>query len=155
MDLAALVRALDTQNTTEAFALQLSPAQWQRLSAVLERRTLAAGDLLMRRGERGGRAWLIESGQLQVFVSGGPPGSHRIATLRAGTVVGEPALFTDAPRLASVEAVTPCVVWAFVPERLETLARDEPSLVLAVLRAAGAVMVRRLQAHQERGIPIA
>jgi CRP-like cAMP-binding protein len=154
MDLTALVRAFESHKAADGFVLPLAAARWQRLVTSLERRVLASGDLLIRRGERGRQAYLIETGHLQVFVSGGPPGSHRIATLRAGTIVGEAGLFTEAQRMASVEAMTPCVVWAFVAERLEILARDEPGLVLAVLRAAGAVLSQRLQAHQERGIPV-
>jgi CRP-like cAMP-binding protein len=154
MDLTALIRVVESQQAADAFALQLPTAQWCRLAVGMERRVLSSGDLLIRRGERGSHAYLIEEGHLQVFVSGGPPGSHRIARLRAGSIVGEPALFTDAPRLASVEAMTPCIVWALAADRLDALARDEPSLALLVLRAAAVVMSVRMRANLERGIPM-
>ena len=152
-DINTRIRAVANQKAADALVLPWTAAQWQRLATILERRELATGDLLVRRGERTSQAYLVEAGHLQVFVSGGPPGSHRITTLHAGAIVGEPALFIDAPRSASVEAMTPGVVWAFANARLETLANEEPRLVLAMLRAAGAVMAVRMRANLERGIP--
>ena len=96
---------------------------------------------------------LVESGQLQVFVTGGPPRSHRLAKLGAGAMLGEPALFGTAPRMANVEAVTATVVWSLCARRLHELAGEAPALVLEVLRAAGALMAARICANQERGIP--
>lgn len=153
MDVNPLIRAVADQKSADALVLPWSAPQWQRLATALDRRELAVGDLLVRRGERDRNAYLVESGHLQVFVSGGPPGSHRIATLHAGAIVGEPALFTDAPRSASVEAMTPCIVWALASAQLDAMALDEPKLVLALLRAAGAVMAVRMRANLERGIP--
>lgn len=155
MDIDPLIRAVANRKAADALVLPWSAAQWQRLATTLERRELAIGELLVRRGERDRQAYLIEAGHLQVFVSGGPPGSHRIATIHAGAIVGEPALFIDAPRSASVEAMTPCVVWALASARLDALAHAEPQLVLAILRAAGAVMAVRMRANLERGIPSA
>jgi CRP-like cAMP-binding protein len=152
-DIGPLIRAVANQKAADALVLSCSAAQWQRLATILERRELATGELLVRRGERDRQAHLVEAGHLQVFVSGGPPGSHRIATLNAGAIVGEPALFIDAPRSASVEAMTPCVVWTLPGARLDALAQDEPQLVLDILRAAGAVMAVRMRANLERGIP--
>lgn len=154
MDPAALVRAIEDLEAEDAFPLHLSAAQWQRLAQSMERRQLATGDLLIRRGDRERVAYLLEAGTLQVFVTGGPPGSHRIARLRAGSIVGEPGLFIDAPRMASVEAMTPCTLWMLKHDRLEALGADEPKIVLALLHAAGCVMAVRMRANLERGIPM-
>jgi CRP-like cAMP-binding protein len=155
MDITPLVRAIEGLPLEDRFAPALSPAQWQQLGASMARRELRGGELLLRQGERDRCAYLVEEGLLQVFVTGGPPGSHRIATLRPGALFGEPALFTDAPRMAHVEAMTPCVVWALQAERLMALAEAFPQLVLTVLQAAGAVMAVRMRANLERGLPAA
>lgn len=155
MDITPLVRAVEALRDDDAFKAQLSAAQWQQLAAAMHRREIAAGDLLVRRGDVEPRAYLVESGQLQVFVTGGPPRSHRVALLGEGAMVGEPALFGAAPRMAHVEAVTAAVVWSLCAGRLHELAGEAPTLVLEVLRAAGAVMAARLRANQERGIPTA
>ncbi len=154
MDITALLRAIEAHPSEDAFQSHLSPAQWQRLAPRLERRELHTGELLIRRGDHDRWAYLVERGHLQVFVSGGPPGSHRIAGLRAGCIVGEPALFTAAPRMASVEAISPGTVWGLSAERLALLASEEPTLALALLQAAGAVMARRMRSNLERGIPL-
>ena len=153
MDITPLVRAVEALHDDDAFKAHLSAAQWQRLAAVMDRREIAAGDLLVRRGDVEPRAYLVESGQLQVFVTGGPPRSHRVATLGEGAMLGEPALFGAAPRMAHVEAVTAAVVWSLCARRLHELAAEAPALVLEVLRAAGAVMAARMRANLERGIP--
>jgi CRP-like cAMP-binding protein len=155
MDITALVQAVAGLKNADRFALSLSPGQWQQFAACLKRRELASGELLTRRGDQEALAYLIEQGELQVFVTGGPPRSHRIAVLRAGALVGEPALFCDSPRMATVEAMTACVVWSLARECLEALAEQSPVLALAVLRAAGAVMAQRMRANLERGIPVA
>lgn len=155
MDITALVRAVEGLQLDDRFAPGLDADQWRRLGDRLERRDVLAGELLLRQGERDRNAYLVEQGLLQVFVTGGPPGSHRIGTLRPGALVGEPGLFGDAPRMAHVEAMTPCVVWSLAADRLEALAADEPALALAVLRAAGAVMAARMRANLDRGIPVA
>ena len=154
MDITTLVRAVENLKAEDAFPLKLPLPQWQRLATGLERRELRTGDLLIRRGDRERVAYLLQEGSLQVFVSGGPPGSHRIARLRAGAIVGEPGLFIDAPRMASVEAMTHCVLWALASDKLEALAADEPKIVLALMHAAGCVMAVRMRANLERGIPM-
>jgi CRP-like cAMP-binding protein len=114
----------------------------------------AVGAWLLQRGEIQTRAYLVERGRLQVFVVGGPPNSHRIATLHPGSLVGEPGLFAATPRRAHVEAMTPCVVWSLAARRLQELAAAAPALALEVLRAAGVVMAVRMRANLERGVPL-
>lgn len=159
-EIGALVRAVEGAvegavdgRGEDVFGARLSPADWLRLAESLQRLELRPGDLLLRRGDVGNSAYLVEAGRLQVFVTGVAPRSHRVATLTAGTMVGEPGLFAAARRMAHVEAVTPCVVWALGAERLRSLAAADPALVLEVLRAAGALMAARTQAAVERGIP--
>jgi CRP/FNR family transcriptional regulator, cyclic AMP receptor protein len=154
LNITALVSAIEGLRAADALPLKLAPPEWQRLGQALERRELQTGDLLVRRGERDRVAYLLQEGVLQAFVSGGPPGSHRLARLRAGAIVGEPALFVDSERMASVEALTPAVVWALKREQLDALAHDEPRIAIALLQAAGAVMAVRMRANLERGIPL-
>ena len=153
LDITPLVRAVEALHDDNAFKARLSAAQWQQLAAVMKRREITAGDMLMQRGDIDRKAYLVESGQLQVFITGGPPRSHRVATLGAGALLGEPSLFGATPRMAHVEAVSPTVVWSLCARRLHDLAADAPALVLEVFRAAGAVMAARMRANQERGIP--
>jgi len=134
MDINALVQALQTLNAEDAFRPRLTLEQWRLIAPYLTRHDIRAGDLLIKQGDADRTMYLLEQGSLQVFVTGGPPGSNRIAILRAGSVVGEPGLFGDSPRMANVEAMTPCVVWALRGPRLEELAQRQPALVLELMR---------------------
>jgi CRP-like cAMP-binding protein len=66
-------------------------------------------------------------------------------------VVGEAGLFSDQPRMANVEAMTACVVWALRGPRLEELSARNPALALELVRAAAAVMGVRMRANIEHG----
>lgn len=154
MDIQPLISAVTARQGDDAFAVRLSTQEWRLLAGAMQRRELRSGELLVRRGETEAQAYVVEKGELQVFVTGGPPRSHRIAVLREGALIGEPGLFGDTPRMAHVEAVTPCAVWALSAPRLQALADKSPGLVLEVLRAAGAVMAWRMRANLERGIPV-
>ncbi|HEY9064160.1 MAG TPA: cyclic nucleotide-binding domain-containing protein [Burkholderiaceae bacterium] len=153
MDINALVQALQTLNAEDAFRPRLTLDQWRLIAPYLTRHEIRAGDLLIKQGDADRTMYLLEQGSLQVFVTGGPPGSSRIAILRAGSVVGEPGLFGDSPRMANVEAMTPCAVWALRGPRLEELAQRQPALVLELLRTAGGVMAMRMRANLAKQIP--
>ena len=112
MDFEALVQAIQTLNAEDAFRPRLGADQWRQVAPFFTRHEIRAGDLLVKQGELDRAMYLLGQGSMQVFATGGPPGSNRIAILRAGSIIGEPGLFSDGPRMANVEAVTPCTVWA-------------------------------------------
>lgn len=153
MDINELVVAMQSLNAEDAFRSRLSLEQWRVISPYLTRHELRPGDLLVKQGDSDRTVYFLAQGSLQVFVTGGPPGSNRIAILRAGSVVGEPGLFNDGARMANVEAMTPCVVWALRGPRLEELAQRLPALALELTRAAGAVMAMRMRANLAKQTP--
>lgn len=155
MDFNDLVRAIQTLNAEDAFRARLDPQQWRTLGAYLTPHEMRAGDLLVKQGDRDRTVYFLAQGSLQAFVSGGAPGAGRIAILRAGSICGEPGLFADGPRMANVEAMTPCVVWALRLPRFEELAARVPAVALEVARAAGAVMTIRMRANAVRQTPTA
>jgi serine/threonine protein kinase len=83
------------------------------------RRRYAAGELIVREGERGERAYIVESGECEVFRSG--PGRAELAIRRIGPgeVIGELALFTAGPRTASIRALTAMTLLEVTREALE------------------------------------
>jgi CRP-like cAMP-binding protein len=153
MDFNDLVQAIQTLNAEDAFRARLNVDQWRAIAPYLTRHDIRAGDLLIKQGDTDRTMYFLGQGSLQVFVTGGPPGSNRIAILRAGSAVGEPGLFSDGPRMANVEAMTPSTLWALRGPRLEELAQRSPALALELLRAAGGVMAMRMRANLQRQIP--
>jgi CRP/FNR family transcriptional regulator, cyclic AMP receptor protein len=153
MDLNELVQAIQTLNAEDAFRARLNLDQWRTVAPYLTRHDIRSGDLLIKQGDADRSMYFLAQGTLQVFVTGGPPGSNRIAILRAGSVIGEPGLFSDGPRMANVEAMTPCIVWALRGPRLEELSQRSPALALEIMRAAGGVMAVRMRANMARQVP--
>lgn len=146
MEIDDLVQSIQTLNAEDALRSRLSAEQWRSIAPYLTRHEIRAGDLLIKQGDLDRSMYFLAQGNMQIFVTGGAPGGRRIAILRAGSVVGEPGLFTDRPRMANVEAMTSCVVYALRGPRFEELAQRLPALALELLRAAGGVMASRMRA---------
>lgn len=155
MPITALVQAVQSLNADDAFRPRLGADQWRVLGNHLVRQELHAGQRLIRQGQQERAMYLVEQGTLQVYVEQPAPRKQRLALLRAGSVVGEPSLFTLVPRMAHVETMSPCVVWELGGLRLDELANAKPALAYELLRAAGAVMAARMRANLERGLPVA
>ncbi len=151
MDIQPLFFAVHSLNAPDAFKPRLTLEQWRLLQPFLTRHEIRAGDLLVQQADQDRTMYLVEDGTLQVFVSDAKPGISRLSILRAGSVVGEAGLFSDQPRMANVEAMSACVVWALRLPRLEELIARNPTLALELVRAAAAVMGVRMRANIELG----
>lgn len=87
----------------------LSDRDIERLNLGSVKRSVKAGEVLIREGERGEDLYIIESGTVEVVRRGGwGDREHRIATLSAGETFGELALLDNGPRSATVRAIEDC-----------------------------------------------
>ncbi len=154
MQVDEMVSAVQTLNSEDAFHARLNVGQWRLVAAYLTRYEIPSGGSLIRQNDNDRVLYFIESGSFQVFVNEREGVRGRIAILRPGSVVGEPSLFVDRPRMANVEAMMPSAVWALPAARFEELSVRQPELALEVLRGAGAVMAVRMRMNLERGIPM-
>lgn len=154
MDFDELVRVIQSLNTEDAFHPRLEGGQWSILGGYLCRQEVHAGHLVIRQGDTDRTVHFLGQGSMQVFRTGGPPGLNKVAIVRPGSVVGEPALFADGVRMANVEAMTPCVLWSLRLARFEEMTARHPNLAIEVLRAAGAVLAARMRANMVRQVPV-
>ena len=152
MDIHALVLAVDSLGTEDAFKPRLSVEQWRTVQAYLTRHEIRSGELLAKQDDLDRTVFFLEAGSLQVFRTAAAmapnapaPARTRIAILRPGAIVGEGGLFGHLPRLAHVEAMSSCTVWALIPTRWDELCLRQSALALEVLRAAGAVYAARMR----------
>ncbi len=72
---------------------------------ILERRFVPEGTVLMKQGEPGNCAYLIQSGQAVIYAESGGK-MVELAKLEQGQIVGETALIFDSPRSANVKALS-------------------------------------------------
>lgn len=91
----------------------------------LERRQYAAGHNIIREGDAAQSMFILVEGEVAVVRE---PAAHNVpvARMRSGTIFGEMALVTTAPRLSSVYATVDCVVLELPRATLESIALRYP-----------------------------
>ncbi|MBI1214193.1 MAG: cyclic nucleotide-binding domain-containing protein [Alphaproteobacteria bacterium] len=72
---------------------------------ILDRRFIPAGEMVIQQGHIGNRAFLIESGKVEVFMRDDHGRTVKIAEAGPGAIVGEMALITGAVRSASIRTL--------------------------------------------------
>ena len=88
------------------------------LATRTKRQIFAPGDIIMRQGDPGESAFLIEQGQLEIFVDN--KGKEQILGKRGtGAIIGEMAIVDSKPRTASIRAITPCTLLAISRDDFE------------------------------------
>jgi CRP-like cAMP-binding protein/di/tricarboxylate transporter len=143
-DLPDSVNAAQALGATPFFA-SLSPVDLARLVPELEERSVNAGDVVFRQGEPGDGLYLIRSGSAGVSVTDAG-GSRIVAILTPPSYFGEMALLSDAPRTATIVALSPLSLWKLPRERFDALITRYPN----VLRHIAIELSRRLDQTTRR-----
>lgn len=117
---------------------QLSPLERTRIAQLLQPRSGARGELILRAGEPGRALVLIEAGQVVVERADQP-----LAYFQEGDFVGEMSLLAHQPHNADVRAVTPVEVLELPAEEFVRLLERQPTLAAAL----GEVVERRRAAR--------
>jgi signal-transduction protein with cAMP-binding, CBS, and nucleotidyltransferase domain len=91
-----------------------------RSGVKLERRTLDAGEALVKQGDEGRELFLLLDGVVDVEVDG-----DEVAEIGPGALLGERALLEGGQRTATVWATTPVRVVVVPPEAVEASALEE------------------------------
>jgi EAL domain-containing protein (putative c-di-GMP-specific phosphodiesterase class I)/CRP-like cAMP-binding protein len=73
------------------------------------KRTFSKGDILLREGEIGHNAYLLESGSVEILVQRDDT-LIQIGTRGAGSIIGEMAMIDEKPRTATIRALEECHV---------------------------------------------
>ncbi|PJB71445.1 MAG: cyclic nucleotide-binding protein [Alphaproteobacteria bacterium CG_4_9_14_3_um_filter_47_13] len=67
-----------------------------------------AGDVIMRQGDKGDCAYIIEEGLVEILIEKDNGTIQQVGTRGEGTIIGEMAIVDDAPRTATVKALKDC-----------------------------------------------
>lgn len=105
-------------------------------------KTLKAGEVLFRKGESGSAMYVIEEGDIEIFLPVGPPVNEvQLSVLREGDFFGELSLFADMPRTAAARAVSDTRLVEMQRGDFITFVMERPSVGISML----AEMAKRLQ----------
>lgn len=72
------------------------------------KRSFSTGEIIMRQGEKGDCAYIIEEGVVEIYIERDGNRIQTVGTRGPGTIIGEMAIVDDAPRTATVKAVKDC-----------------------------------------------
>jgi HEAT repeat protein len=114
----------------------LSPADLKQVAAIANELAFSEGDLIAAQGEPGEEMFVIIAGEVDVHMDG-----HSIARRGAGDVVGEMAVISREPRMASMIATDGTRLLCIDRKSFEGLLRERPEAALAVMR----VLCQRLK----------
>ena len=147
--LKGLIEAVQMGQGDDAVVTNFNTQQWQGLAPYLQPTTLAQGQVLFTEGSEDRTMYFIESGTLSVHLEDAT-GKLRLAMVGAGSVIGEGAFFSHAPRGATVQAASVAKLWALSSIRFSELSHRQPALALGVAMAVGAIMARRMGNRRRR-----
>jgi CRP-like cAMP-binding protein len=128
------------------FLPEATERDWSDLLRVTTTRHLSEGETLISPGDDDRSLYLVNSGHLEVLLPASRRRWRRVATVRAGNVIGELSFFDGETRSALVRALTTVAVAELNHDNFAALARTRPDLALSVAMDLGRILARRLRA---------
>jgi CRP/FNR family cyclic AMP-dependent transcriptional regulator len=125
-----------------------SDEEWATLLAHTRNRRFSPGDAIVTAGASDQSLYLVLEGQLDVLAERGRRGYRRLASVGAGSVIGELSFFDGGGRSALVRAVTPAVLAEMSRSEFDALAAASPDLARRLLFDLGRILAQRLRAVQ-------
>jgi CRP-like cAMP-binding protein len=127
-----------------------SMADWAALLVRARGITLAANEVLIKRGQTEQSLFLVASGALEVSSGGAGAAMGSLFREGPGAVIGEIAFFDGGRRSATVWAVEPCRLLALERADIEAFAAQHPARGVELLLALGRVLAFRVRRSEQR-----
>ncbi|MCB9745717.1 MAG: cyclic nucleotide-binding domain-containing protein [Alphaproteobacteria bacterium] len=131
----------------------LPEAPRRQLELMAEELRVAAGERLIKAGDRGGDIYRIVSGSLEVVDARGHP-EVILDVLGPGSVVGEMGFLADEPRSADVRAFEPSRLLRWRSGPLRERLQQDPALARDFYRALAQVMASRLRSRNSYSVTL-
>ena len=123
--------------------------EFAKIEDILHHRTFAAGEAIVREGEKGVGMFIIRSGQVQILHAGEQGQPIKLATLGAGDFFGEQALLDESPRTASALTLDSCqAIGFFRPDMLELIERNPRTGLKVIMRLSQMISFRLRQTNR-------
>jgi SulP family sulfate permease len=104
------------------------PASAEKFVALLERRRIAKGSVVIAQGEKSDDLYFLESGRVTVLVTFPSGAVMRVRTMGPGTMVGELGFYLGLIRSATVMADEAAIVYRLTRDMLAEMSREQPAL---------------------------
>jgi small-conductance mechanosensitive channel/CRP-like cAMP-binding protein len=125
---AMLNRLSDSLKKVYLFS-PLAPDERQLIAENLEEMRYAKNEVIIREGEAGDSFFIIEQGEVEVFVTSANGSKKSLTILSIGDFFGEIALLTGELRTASVQAITEVRVFRLKKESFKTVLEARPDIL--------------------------
>ncbi|HEY9887811.1 MAG TPA: SulP family inorganic anion transporter [Candidatus Obscuribacterales bacterium] len=110
----------------------------------LEKRKIAAGELLFEQGNAATALYFIESGQISTFLELGEGKTKQLQTSGPGTIVGEVGLYGQTRYAGSGMADKPSSVYQLSRSALEQMQQEHPDIAAEFHQAVARILAARL-----------
>lgn len=114
--------------------VDLSPADLKHVAEAATEQIYPDGEVIAQQGEPGDEMYVVLSGEMRVLVKRDAEAATEVARRVPGEYVGEMAVITQAPRMASLVAAGDVRTLAIDRRRFERILRERPEASLAVMR---------------------
>ena len=130
---------------------ELKPEDLALLADVLQEKTFAAGEEILREGEEGDELYLLISGSVDVLKTTPYGDQYVTASLKDSyhCSFGEMALLDRGKRSATVKASTDCRTLSLDRETFQRFCREHPGVGIELLMSISATLVHDLRMENE------
>jgi hypothetical protein len=112
----------------------LPPTELKQVAAIAEEFLFTDGEIISHQDDPGDELYIIASGEVRVMADGNGTGQVELARRKSGDYVGEMAIISHEPRMASLVAVGDVRILRISQAQFEGILRERPETSLAVMR---------------------
>jgi hypothetical protein len=127
---------------------KLTPVDLKQIAAVAKERLFLDGETIAQQGESGDEMYIIVSGEVRVMNGGGT----ELARRRPGDCVGEMAIISQQPRMATLVAVGDVRTLCIGQKQFEGILRERFEISMAVMQELGE-RLRQSSSRELRATP--
>lgn len=127
----------------------LEPMDLKPIAAIATEHSFADGDTIAEQGESGDEMYAIALGEVAVVAREAEGMDRTLAVRSTGEVIGEMAVITSRPRMASLVARGDVRLLTLARRQFEAIIRERPEISLAVMR----VLCDRLATREDQSVP--
>jgi HEAT repeat protein len=121
----------------------LPPAELKQVAMIAAEHYFVANEMIAHQGDIGDEMYIIVSGEVHVIVETDETTRVELARRKPGEYVGEMAIISDEPRMASLIALGDVRALCINQKQFEGILRERPETCLAVMRVLCARLKER------------